>query len=224
MREEKNGSFGVAVRHRSDPKSDKLPPEEMNVVEFADPPWASPLNAESELSGIPAEAAIAGMFFLGLSEGAKRRAVDLPLPRPRYLPFSFYPVAEFAPLLVQAARLFYPLQSVRQGLRLIGQAGPSVLVASMLGKVTLGSAEGVHAVTNAVASTYSINIRSSHCSVLESTANSMRLSLEGVHYFLDSHHVGVFEGTLRFAGANNGTVKIANRNKSRGSAELLLQW
>ncbi len=196
----------------------------MNVVQFAEPPWASPLDTEAELSGIPAEAAIAGMFFLGLSEGAKRRKIELSLPRARYLPFSFYPVAEFAPLLVQAARLFYPTQSFRQALRLIGQAGPSVLVGSMLGKVTLGSAEGVHAVTNAVASTYSINIRSSHCSVLESTPSSMRLSLEGVHYFLDSHHVGVFEGTLRFAGANNGTVKIANRNRTRGSAELLLEW
>jgi hypothetical protein len=38
---------------------------------------------------------------------------------------------------------------------------------------------------------------------------------------LDSHHVGVFEGTLFHAGAK-GRVRIAMR--SRVAADLLLEW
>src|SRR6476659_4421733 len=194
----------------------------MAPVQFVDPPWFRPLDADAELADIPAESTLAGMFFRGLMEGAKQRKVSLSVSRPRYLPFQHYPVAEFAPLLIEAARLFHPGLSSREGLRRIGAVGPTILAGSMLGKVTLGSVEGVHAITKAVAATYSANVRGAQCSVLETTKSSVRLALDGVHYFLDCHHVGVFEGTLRFAGVTNGRVKIAG--KSRSSAELLLEW
>ena len=90
-----------------------------------------------------------------------------------------------------------------------------------MGKVTLGSADGVHNAVAAIANTYSINVRPSECVISESKPTSMVLSLKEVHYFLDSHHVGVFEGTLRFAGVH-GKVRIASH--SQVSAELLLDW
>ena len=79
------------------------------------------------------------MYFLAMAQGAKRRGVTLPGLRERYLPFNFYPVTEFAPLLVAGAERFYPDRSLRQGLRAIGNTGPAVFLASTLGKVTLGS-------------------------------------------------------------------------------------
>jgi hypothetical protein len=45
--------------------------------------------------------------------------------------------------------------------------------------------------------------------------------LEDIHYFLDSHHVGTFEGVLNFARVE-GRVSIAKR--SRAAADLLLEW
>jgi hypothetical protein len=47
------------------------------------------------------------------------------------------------------------------------------------------------------------------------------VSLDNVQHFLDSHHVGVFEGTMTHAGVN-GRVRIAS--KSEFSADLLLEW
>jgi uncharacterized protein (TIGR02265 family) len=188
---------------------------------FNDPPWSSAIDVPKALAAIPADAQIAGMFFLAIVEGAKRRGATLPFPRERYLPFSFYPVTEFAPLLVRAAALFYPDLSLRQALRSLGASGPKAFIASTLGKVTLGAAEGVHATVAAIAKTYGINIRPSRCTVVESKPSRMVLSLEDVHYFLDAHHVGVFEGTLQHAGVQ-GRVKIASY--SRTSAELLLEW
>jgi uncharacterized protein (TIGR02265 family) len=191
------------------------------LASFSDPPWTAALDVPRTLSIISADSTIAGMFFLGALEGAKRRGVALPAPRERYLPFGFYPVAEFVPLLVSAAGVFHPTLSLRQALRAIGAAGPAVLAKSVLGKVTLGAAIGVHAVIEAVANTYAVNIRQSRCVVTRKAAQSCVVSLDNVQYFLDSHHIGVFEGTMVHAGVD-GRVRIASR--SEFSADLLLEW
>lgn len=188
---------------------------------FVEPPWEAELDVPRALAAIPPSATIAGMFFLATLEGAKRRGVSLPGTRDRYLPFNFYPVSEFAPLLVAASGRFYPERSLREGLRAIGVVAPAVFSGSVLGKVTLGSAIGVQACIEAIAKTYPINIRPSTCTVGEITDHSCVVSLHDVFHFLDSHHVGVFEGTLRHAGVE-GHVSIASR--SDVSAELLLQW
>ena len=188
---------------------------------FVDPPWSRPLDPMVVLNAIPPTATIAGMFFLAAFEGAKRRGVTLTPARERYLRFGFYPLAEFAPLLVEAAKRFYPDRALREALRAVGQAGPAAFSSSVLGKVTLGAAEGVHAAVSAIASTYAINVPGSRCDVLETSPRSTVLGLRDVHHFLDCHHVGVFEGTLQYAGVT-GRVRIAS--KSATSAELLLEW
>jgi hypothetical protein len=91
----------------------------------------------------------------------------------------------------------------------------------MLGKVTLGSAIGVHSVIEAVANTYGVNIRASSCAVTHTAEKACLVSLANVQYFLDSHHIGVFEGTMTHAGVS-GRVRIASQNEF--NAELLLQW
>jgi len=189
--------------------------------QFVEPPWDEPLDVERALTVIPPQAQIAGMFFLGMFEGAKRRGLSLPEPKVRYLAFKFYPIAEFAPLLLKAAELFYPTRSLREGLRAIGTAGPTIFAASMLGKVTIGSAVGVQGTVEAIARTYPINIRPSQCTVSEVKPRSCVVSLDSVPHFLDSHHVGVFEGTLQHAGVK-GCVRIAKRGEI--SADLLLEW
>jgi uncharacterized protein (TIGR02265 family) len=193
----------------------------LSDADFVEPPWRAPLDAERVLAEIPAKATIAGMFFLALAEGAERRQVTLELPQARYMPFGFYPVREFAPLLVKAAGLFTPHGSLREGLRRIGQAAPAAFLGSTLGRVTLGASEGVHAMVTAIAKTYAINTRPSRCAVIEAAPRRIVVSLDDVLYFLDSHHVGVFEGTLEHAGVD-GRVRIHPRSQTAG--DLLLEW
>jgi uncharacterized protein (TIGR02265 family) len=180
---------------------------------LSSPPFSEP--------AISNDAAISGMFFLAVAQGAKRRGLTLPGLRERYLPFGFYPIAEFAPLLVAAAERFYPDRSLRQGLRAIGKTGPAAFLESTLGKATLGATRGARAAVEAMAKTYPINIRPSQCAVTRATATSCVISLRNVQYFLDSHHVGVLEGTLEYA-AVTGRVQIASH--SSVSADLLLEW
>lgn len=187
---------------------------------FVDPPWEAPLDVERALVLIPDSATISGMFYLALVEGAKKRQVRLKFPEERYLPFRFYPLRAFAKLLVEACPLFYPGLPLRQGLRRSGKGGPAALLKSTLGKVTLGAASGVQEIVAAFAKTYSLNVRPSSCEVVRQGPSSMVVRLE-VPYFLDSHHVGAFEGTLEHAGVT-GTVRIARRSDL--SANLLLEW
>jgi uncharacterized protein (TIGR02265 family) len=202
----------------------KAPPPKstQDGLPFVEPPWNAELDVDALIASIPRNATMAGMFFMAVMDGARRRGIKLTsLQSRRYVQFSFYPLADFARLLVEAGQRFHPDRSLRQALRTIGTVAPKALIASTLGKVTLGSAEGVHAAVGAMAATYGINVRPSSCTVLDSGPEWLVLSLDEIQYFLDTHHVGVFEGTMRHAGVD-GRVHIASR--SRTSAELVLDW
>jgi uncharacterized protein (TIGR02265 family) len=188
---------------------------------FVDPPWEAPPDVEATVADISSDAKIAGMFFIATVAGAKARGVVLPSARERYVQFAFYPVAELVRLLVEAAERFYPTRTLRQGLRALGAFAPSAFIASTLGKVTLGSTDGVHAAVAAMANAYVLNVRPCRAAIVDSGATWSVVQLDQIQYFLDSHHIGVFEGTIRYAGAK-GRVQIAARGAK--SADLLLSW
>src|ERR1700722_1863867 len=188
---------------------------------FVDPPWEAPLDVERALAIIPADAQISGMFFSYLVAAAKAQGFVLSLARERYLSFKFYPVADLARLVLGAVPLLFPGRPLRAALRTLGKRSPNAFLSSTLGKVTLGSTEGVHAALAAIANAYELNLRPSRVTILDKGPRWAVVRLEKVCYFLDSHHVGTFEGIFRFAGVN-GTARIASRGPA--SADLLLTW
>jgi uncharacterized protein (TIGR02265 family) len=188
---------------------------------FVEPPWHAPLDAEEEIARVPEDATISGMFLAPLVIEAKRQGVTLPSARDRYVPFKFYPLREHCRLLVETCDRLFRDRPLRQALRRLGRGAPAALAASTLGKVVLGSAEGVDQVVSAMAKAYPLNARPSRVTVLETRPGRAVVRLEDVYYFVDSHHVGTFEGALKFAGVA-GRVLIAS--KSRVCADLLLEW
>lgn len=190
-------------------------------VAFHEPPWSAPLDVAATVAAIPEGATISGMFIAPLAQEAKRRGVTLRAARDRYVPFSFYPLREHAAVLVETCERLYPDRPLRQALRKLGRGAPKALVASTLGKVVLGSVQGVHDVVTAMAKAYPLNARPSSVTVLSSGPGRAVVRLEEIHYFLDSHHVGTFEGVLKYAGVQ-GRVLLAMRSPS--AADLLLEW
>jgi uncharacterized protein (TIGR02265 family) len=188
---------------------------------FLAPPWDAALDPELSVAAIPQGATISGMFLAPLALEAKRLGVTLPSARERYMQFSFYPLREHARLLLETCARLYPNRPLRQALRKLGRGAPKALVASTLGKVVLGSVEGPHDVIAAMARAYPLNARPSRVTVLESTRGRSVVRLEDIYYFIDSHHVGAFEGVLNFAGVK-GQVLLAKRG--RAAADLLLEW
>ena len=54
--------------------------------------------------------------------------------------------------------------------------------------------------------------------VSDAGRTEMILHARDVHHFLETHHVGVFEGVLRFASVREGEVTV--KVLSRGEAQL----
>jgi hypothetical protein len=72
-----------------------------------------------------------------------------------------------------------------------------------------------------MANGYELNVRPCSVAVLDKGARWAVIRLDNIVHFLDSHHVGNFEGLLRFAGFK-GVVRIASRSPT--SADFLLTW
>jgi len=188
---------------------------------FVEPPWTAPLDAETEIRALPQAAQVRGLLIAPMLANAKKRGTTPAVQRERYLSFTLYPLREHARLLVDSCQALFPELTLRQGLRKLGRGASDAFGASTLGKVTLGAAEGVHDIVAAFAKGYELNLQPGRACVVESGVRRVIVSLDDVHYFLDSHHVGAFEGVLKRAG-KRGRVLIARR--SRSAADLLLEW
>ncbi len=188
---------------------------------FVEPPQYTGLFAAHEIANIPAEATIAGLYLIPLVEGAKKLGRPLPSARPRYTAFTFYPLREHAQLMVEAAEVFFPGKPLRSALRKIGRGATAAFLNSTLGKIVLSPAVGPVDVVQQMAKTYALNLKPGRAEVLFVERRKIVVELRDVHYFLDCHHVGVFEGLLRHAGVD-GEVRI--HSITRGHAEYLLTW
>ena len=188
---------------------------------FVEPPWNAPLDVDAVLRNLPAAATISGMFIAALVQEAKRVGVTLPSARDRYVAFRFYPLIEHVQVLVETAQRVYPGVALRQALRKLGRGAPNALVGSTLGKVVLATAAGPHEVIEAMAKAYPLNARPSVVTVVDRGPQRAVVRLEEVHYFADSHHVGAFEGALKYAGVK-GRVLMSSRGKA--AVDLLLEW
>ena len=72
-----------------------------------------------------------------------------------------------------------------------------------------------------MAKAYGLNARPCSVALVEASPGHALLRLEEVYWFLDSHHVGAFEGVLRHAGVK-GSVSIHCLGPGRG--DMLVQW
>lgn len=190
---------------------------------FVDPPWSAPLDANRVLRAIPESATIIGMFCDAVVEATKKKGARLPSARDKYTHYKFYPLKEHVQLLVEACPLLYPGKSVRHALRKLGRAAPQAMLGSTIGKVTLGAASGsgLEDALRAWAKTYPLHLRPGSVDIKEVAKNHALVRLEDIHYFLDSHHVGSFEGLFSML-EKRATVKIDSRDSM--SADLLCTW
>ena len=190
--------------------------------DFAEPPWNSPVDVPRVLRAVPDDGTVAGMFLQSTVDGARRLNTVLPSARERYRPFGFYPMREHVQLMLEVAPVAFARVPLRTTLYKLGLLAPRALLESTLGKVVLGSATDVEMVLSAMARTYPLHIKPSHVQMVEYKPGRAVIRLEQIHFFLDSHHVGCFEGALRFAGQRHGKTRI--HAYSNTSADFLLTW
>lgn len=195
-------------------------PSAAPALQFRDPPWDAPLDPAREIEHIPASALIRGMFILPVLQEAKRAGASL-AKRDRYVPFQFYALREHAQLMVDAAAVVFPQLPLRQALRRFGRGAPQAFVSSTLGRVVLQSAQGVEEVVTALAKGYELNMKPGRVHVDQPRPRVLDVTLEQIYFFIDSHHVGAFEGALHFAGSR-GTVRVHRIDAT--TTVLRIEW
>lgn len=188
---------------------------------FKEPPWDAPLDVERELECIPPTSLIRGMFIQPVVNEAKRAQRGTLNTRDRYVPFQFYPLREHARLLAETAALVFPKLSMRQALRKLGRGAPHAFLNSRLGRVVLQPGLDVFEIVMGFAKGYELCLSPGRASVEQRAERVLDVTLEDLHYYLDSHHVGAFEGTLRMANLQ-GHVQI--HRISAAQAVLRLEW
>ncbi|MET0387491.1 MAG: DUF2378 family protein [Polyangiales bacterium] len=189
---------------------------------FREPPWEAPLDIERELESIPPSAQIRGMFLIPLVQETRRAHVGtMPKVRDRYVPFQFYPLREHARLLVETCIQVYPKLSLRQALRKLGRGAPSAFVASTLGRVVMHPNMSIFEITSGLARGYELSLKPGTAFVEQVNDNALDVTLIDIHYFIDTHHVGAFEGAMSFGG-KKGRVRI--QRVSAAQAVLRLEW
>jgi uncharacterized protein (TIGR02265 family) len=188
---------------------------------FREPAWNAPVDVDRELECIPPTAMIRGMFIMPVAQEAKRiRAATTSL-RDRYVPFQFYPLREHARLLVDTCTAAFPKLPLRQSLRKLGRGAPTAFLASRLGRVVMQPEQGLMEAVNGLAKGYELSLNPGRATVTETAGRSVDVTLEDIHYFIDSHHVGAFEGAMKFAGVQ-GRVRV--HRISAAQAVLRLTW
>lgn len=160
------------------------------------------------------------MFIIPVIEEAKRAGASL-AKRERYVPFQFYSLREHAQLMVEASAVMFPQLSLRQALRRLGRGAPTAFVSSTLGRVVLQSAQGVVEVVNALAKGYELNMKPGRAYVDQPRPRVLDVTMEKVYFFVDSHHVGSFEGALHYAGTR-GKVRVHRIDAS--TTVLRIEW
>ncbi len=206
---------------REDAKKGRARSESPGATEFCAPPWEAPLDVNECFAAIPSKATMKGLCLAPMVTEAKRRGITLRGARDRYLPFVDYPLVEHARLLVESARAFFPALSMRQALRKIGRAAQKVAIETVVGKVLWAGVEDVEHALESTVRSYAVSSPSTRVTLLEHAPGRARVRLDRVSYFLDSHHVGVFEAAMRVCQVK-GTVFV--RLDTLCDGEFLVTW
>lgn len=188
---------------------------------FVDPPWDAPLDVEAELRRVPETAKQKGMFLIPMVLEAKKLGHTLPSARERYIPFQDYPLREHAQLLHESARVLFPNEPLRQGLRRLGRAAHRVFVESTVGKVVWATVTDAHSALEGILKGYAISVPGSNSRVIERGPNFARVRMDRVYYFLDCHHVGCIEGAVRSVGVK---PHVRIKLDTATSGEFLCEW
>lgn len=96
------------------------------------------------------------------------------------------------------------------------------MLQSTFGRATVGAAERPEDVVDQMTRTFSKVCSDGRIELASASAGRAVVAVTDVSFFDDSHHVGVYEGALRVAKAEDASVWI--RRPSRRALELLCRW
>jgi|LNFM01.1.fsa_nt_gb hypothetical protein len=175
---------------------------------FSVPLWDAPLAHEALIARVPETAMIRARFSADLIDLLKAAGKPLDAERVRYHGFETVSLREHMRLMVYAARLLWPNDPLRIGLRRFGRGVRSSVENTTFGKVAFAGAVDAESSLRAMCDTYRVMLRYNVTFSMVS-AREAHVAMRDVQYYCDSCHVGVVEGML--AAVTVAGVKLAPR-------------
>lgn len=183
--------------------------------------WSAPLDGSAVHAAIPADAFSKGFLLAGIVKGCERRGKKLDVGK-SYVAFKDYPTAEYAEICERAARLLWPEESPREGLRRVGHMAYPDLAGTLIGRVVFGVlGKDIRAITRIVDKAYSISGTRGKATVLQLGDDSSVVRLEEAFVYVDCLQIGAFEGAL-MACDLDGEIKL--KRLGPASADLYTRW
>ncbi len=191
---------------------------------------SEPLDGELDVPelvrAMPSECLVKGLFFtphvkaLGNAFAELQSALREPPKLGRYIPFSFYPLADFLFLFDKAARAHYPALPGREAHRLHARGEFEAFAQSTLGRVTMALLRD----TKSALLEYprSFNAVADGLTIRGEEVGEHQVLLHYEPYFGSREHAfGLVEQIVTHFGAVS-TLNVAERSPS--SFEISVQW
>ena len=184
---------------------------------FRTPDFHGDVDAKAHLDATPDDAVVKGLFFdtmlkmlaslpAELQEEVRR---EVPVMRPRYLPFLDYPLREHMELSFAVVPRLFPDVPTRQAFRQMGWNAFPDFAGTMLGRVIYGNlgTEDLVRVFEAGPRGIAQAIKPGFAEVSAISDDHVRMEYYDIYGILDPYYIGVAEGTVRHYG-KEPTVKI----------------
>ena len=190
-------------------------------AEFVALDWSEPLDVDALLSATPPEATIRGMLFQFLDLAAEK-AGKQQASKGGFIAFKNSPLREYMKAAVATAELAFPGEPLRQGLRQIGHVVYPSYAETMIGSAIFSVAgRDFFKIASLAARAYGLTIKPGSLSVSKIDERHVEVSLRQIWDFVDSQHVGIWEGALQVCNAE-GQIRV--RRLSPCDADFDIQW
>jgi uncharacterized protein (TIGR02265 family) len=195
---------------------------------FVTPDFSAPLDVEACIARCPEDATAKGMFLSAAAELGRRAAptrvdeVFEGVATRRWTPFLDYSLRDNMRLMVNATRLRFPKEPIRERLRRVGWTSYPTFAESMAGRVVLGvTNKDIQAKFSVLTRGFSLSV--SHARVVPHRLGDQHWQMEytNVYCFLDSYHVGIVEGFVR---AHGFTPDVRINLRSPEAGTFSVRW
>lgn len=199
------------------PGMSRVPPPEG----FLQPADEAPFDAEAYIRATPSENTVRGMFFNSYIAELERRGVALPEER-SYISFKLYSLRDWMRFVVPAAKSLWPELPLRGAIRRAGRFAYPTFADSIIGRVTFGVlGKDLRSILRIAGKGYTHSLDPGAAEIRELGTNHAWLILHDVFSYIDTYHVGVFEGVLQVCEREG---EVFCRRHSYGEAELFITW
>jgi uncharacterized protein (TIGR02265 family) len=199
----------------------------MNAVVMPPPGFVkidtkAPMDVDAYLAHCPEDATVKGVILNGILKKMEKRGVKAPPSFGPFHAFKTYPLREHMKLTVEAAKLTFPRETLREALRQLGQTTYPEVLDTLIGKVVFGAlGKDPGAILKLSSKAYQIIGSRAQAKVVESGRTHIHTHVTNAYGFLDSFHYGTSEGVLLACG-RPGTVHIKRHQLSE--AEFFVEW